>query len=152
MFYQLEGLAVDEGITMADLKGTLTEFARQLFGAETKVRFRCDFFPFVEPGVDFAVDLPGLRRQGLPRLQADRLDRAGRRGHGPSARAAKWSATTRSSYTGFAFGMGSERIVMLKYGIDDIRDFYANDLRFLRSSRDDGYDVAVTGRRFERSK
>ncbi len=131
MFYQLEGLAVDEGITLADLKGTLLHFANCLFGEERRVRFRCDYFPFVEPGVEMAIECLVCHGSGCrlcsntgwieilgagmvhPRL----LERVG---YDPAV------------YTGFAFGMGIERIPMLKYGIDDIRLFYSNDLRFLR--------------------
>ncbi|CAI8004457.1 Phenylalanine--tRNA ligase alpha subunit [Geodia barretti] len=120
-FYQVEGLAVDEGITFADLKGTLYEFARRLFGTERKVRFRCDYFPFVEPGVDMSIDCFScsgwieIMGAGMvhPRVLAGV-------GYDPE------------KYTGFAFGLGPERIAMLKYGIDDIRHFYSNDLRFLR--------------------
>ncbi len=130
-FYQIEGLAVDEGIGLADLKGTLYEFARQMFGEERKVRFRCDYFPFVEPGVDMSIDCfncngKGCRTcknsgwieiLGAGMVHPDVLRRAG---YDPER------------YTGFAFGMGPERVAMLRYGIDDIRLFYSNDLRFLR--------------------
>ncbi len=130
-FYQIEGLAVDRGITMTDLKGTLYEFARRIFGVDRQVRFRCDYFPFVEPGVDVSIDCflcggEGCRVCGgtgwieimgagmvHPKVLADV-------GLDPNI------------YTGFAFGMGPERIAMLQHGIDDIRLFYANDLRFLR--------------------
>ncbi|MDO8532136.1 MAG: phenylalanine--tRNA ligase subunit alpha [Dehalococcoidia bacterium] len=131
MFYQVEGLAVGEGITFADLKGTLTEFARRIFGAQRKTRFRCDYFPFVEPGAEMAVDCflcdgKGCRVckdtgwieiMGAGMVHPKVLRRVG---YDPER------------YTGFAFGMGPERIAMLKYGIDDIRLFYSNDLRFLR--------------------
>ena len=132
-FYQVEGLAVDEGITFADLKGTLYEFARRLFGSERRVRFRCDYFPFVEPGVDMSIDCFACQ------------------GSDPSCRICRGSGWIEimgagmvhprvlegvgydsGKYTGFAFGLGPERIAMLKYGIDDIRHFYSNDLRFLR--------------------
>ncbi len=131
MFYQVEGLAVGEGITFADLKGTLTEFARRIFGTQRKTRFRCDYFPFVEPGAEMAVDCflcdgKGCRVcketgwieiMGAGMVHPKVLERVG---YDPER------------YTGFAFGMGPERIAMLKYGIDDIRLFYSNDLRFLR--------------------
>ena len=132
-FHQVEGLAVDEGITFADLKGTLYEFARQVFGTERRVRFRCDYFPFVEPGVDMSIDC----------FSCDGSDSSCRicRGSGwieimgagmvhPQVLAGVGYDTEK--YTGFAFGLGPERIAMLKYGIDDIRHFYSNDLRFLR--------------------
>lgn len=130
-FYQIEGLAVDRGITLAHLKGTLYEFARRIFGSERQVRFRCDYFPFVEPGVDMSIDCflcdgSGCRVcqdtgwieiMGAGMVHPNVLEGIG---YDPSI------------YTGFAFGMGPERVAMLKYGIDDIRLFYANDLRFLR--------------------
>jgi len=131
MFYQIEGLAVDENITLADLKGTLYEFARRLFGQERRVRFRCDYFPFVEPGVEMAIDcfvcggsgchLCGdsgwIEILGAGMVHPDVLRRVD---YDPEV------------YTGFAFGLGVERMSMLRYGIEDIRLFYGNDLRFLR--------------------
>ncbi len=129
-FHQIEGLAVDTDITFADLKGTLYEFARRIFGPDRKVRFRCDFFPFVEPGVEMAVDCFKCFGQGC-RLckQTGYIEILGagmvhpnvlrNAGHDPER------------YTGYAFGMGPERIAMLRHGIDDIRHFFANDLRFL---------------------
>ena len=130
IFYQVEGLAVDRGITFADLKGTLYAFARRMFGPDRRVRFRCDFFPFVEPGVDMAIDCFACRGDGCRICsQTGWLEIMGagmvhpevlrRVGYDPDV------------YTGFAFGMGPERIAMLRHGIDDIRHFYANDLRFL---------------------
>ena len=131
MFLQVEGLAVDEGITMADLKGTLTEFARQMFGSERKTRFRCDFFPFVEPGVDFAIDCPNCGGAGC-RLckQSGWIELLGAGMVHP--RVLEMVGYDTSRYTGFAFGMGPERLMLLKYGLDDIRDFYKNDVRWLR--------------------
>ena len=117
-FHQIEGLAVDEGITMSDLKGTLFEFARKVFGGERKIRFRCDYFPFVEPGVDVSVEWNGrwVEIMGAGMVHPKVLEGVG---------------YDSSRYTGFAFGMGPERIAMLKYDIEDIRHFFANDLRFL---------------------
>jgi len=131
MFHQIEGLAVDQGITFGDLKGTLYEFARRLFGEERKVRFRCDYFPFVEPGAEMAIDCIvcggiGCRLCGgtgwIEILGAGMV-------HPDVLRRVNYDPDV---YTGFAFGFGVERIPMLKYGIDDIRLFYGNDLRFLR--------------------
>lgn len=131
MFYQVEGLAVDEGITMSDLKGTLYEFARRLFGEGRKARFRCDYFPFVEPGVDMAIDCFACEGSGcricgntgwIEILGAGMV-------HPEVLKGVNYDPEV---YTGFAFGMGVERIPMLKNGIDDIRLFYGNDLRFLR--------------------
>ena len=131
IFFQVEGLAVDKGITLADLKGTLFDFCRCIFGKERKVRFRCDYFPFVEPGVEVAIgclvcDGAGCRLCGysgwLEILGAGMVhpDVLARVDINPDI------------YSGFAFGLGAERITMLRHGIDDIRFFYNNDLRFLR--------------------
>ena len=117
-FNQVEGLAVDTGITFADLKGTLYEFARRIFGQSRKVRFRCDFFPFVEPGVDMSIDWNGrwIEILGAGMVHPRVLENSG------------YDST---KYTGFAFGMGPERISMLRNEITDIRHFFSNDLRFL---------------------
>ena len=117
-FNQIEGLAVDEGITLADLKGTLYEFARRVFGPTRKVRFRCDYFPFVEPGVDMSINWNGgwMEIMGAGMVHPKVLEYAG---------------YDSSKYTGFAFGMGPERISMLRNEITDIRHFFSNDLRFL---------------------
>ena len=130
IFFQLEGLAVDEGITMADLKGVLTEMSRQLFGSETRVRFRCDFFPFVEPGVDFSASCSSCGGKGCRVCKGTGWLELGGAGmvHPNVLRNVGYDP---QKYSGFAFGLGVERIVMIKYGIDDIRTFYANDLRFL---------------------
>ena len=132
-FYQVEGLAVGENITFADLKGTLFEFARKMFGEDRQIRFRCDYFPFVEPGVDMSIDCFACSGDGencricrdsgwIEIMGAGMIHPKVLEGVGYDAK----------QYTGFAFGMGPERISMLKYGIDDIRHFYTNDLRFLR--------------------
>ncbi|MDD5094873.1 MAG: phenylalanine--tRNA ligase subunit alpha [Dehalococcoidia bacterium] len=130
MFHQLEGLAVDKGITMADLKGTLYEFARQLFGLDRKVRFRCDYFPFVEPGVEMAIDCFICKGKGCRVCSGEGWIEILGAGmvHPDVLRRVNYDPDI---YTGFAFGMGLERVPMLKYGIDDIRHFYANNLRFL---------------------
>jgi len=131
-FYQVEGLAVDEGITFADLKGTLFEFARRMFGNDRKVRFRCDYFPFVEPGVDMSIDCFACNGEGSAcRICRDSgwIEIMGAGMVHPKVLAGV--GYDPEKYTGFAFGMGPERIAMLKYGIDDIRLFYSNDLRFL---------------------
>ena len=132
-FYQVEGLAVGEGITFADLKGTLYEFARRMFGEERKIRFRCDYFPFVEPGVDMSIDCFACQGEGDGcRICRDSgwIEIMGAGMIHPKVLEGVGYDTEK--YTGFAFGMGPERIAMLKYGIDDIRHFYSNDLRFLR--------------------
>jgi len=131
MFYQVEGLAVDKNISLADLKGTLFEFARRLFGADRKCRFRCDYFPFVEPGVEVAIDCMVCHGEGC-RLCGNtgwiEILGAGMV-HPEVLRRVKIDPDV---YSGFAFGMGVERIPILRYGIDDIRLFYNNDLRFLQ--------------------
>ena len=129
-FFQIEGLAVDRGITFADLKGTLYEFARLIFGQERRVRFRCDYFPFVEPGVDMSIDCFACAGDGC-RICGETgwIEIMGAGMVHPKV--LEGVGYDPNIYTGFAFGMGPERIAMLKYGIDDIRLFYANDLRFL---------------------
>lgn len=130
IFFQLEGLAVDKQITMSDLKGVLTEMSRQLFGAGTQVRFRCDYFPFVEPGVDFSATCSNCKGRGCRVCKGTGWLELGGAGmvHPHVLRNVGYDP---ARYSGFAFGLGIERIVMLKYGINDIRAFYGNDLRFL---------------------
>ncbi len=130
MFYQVEGLAVDRNITLADLKGTLFEFARCLFGEDRKCRFRCDYFPFVEPGVEVAIDCLVCRGAGC-RLCGNSgwIEILGAGMVHPEV--LRRVDIDPEVYSGFAFGMGVERIPILRYGIDDIRLFYSNDLRFL---------------------
>jgi len=121
MFHQVEGLLVDKGVTFADLKGVLLSFARQFFGPKTKLRFRPHFFPFTEPSAE--VDIYWEARQDwLEILGAGMV-------HPNVLHAVKIDP---EKYTGFAFGMGVERIAMLKYGVEDIRQFFENDVRFLR--------------------
>jgi len=131
MFHQLEGLAVDHHITMADLKGTLAELARQLFGSERRIRFRCDFFPFVEPGVDFAVDCAICGGGGCRVCKGTGWLEMGGAGmvHPNVLRAVGYDPDV---YSGFAFGLGIERLTMMRSGVDDLRAFAGNDLRFLR--------------------
>jgi len=131
MFYQVEGLAVDKNITLADLKGTLFEFCRCLFGEERRVRFRCDYFPFVEPGAEVAIECLACHGAGC-RLcgYSGWIEVLGAGMVHPEV--LKRVDIDPEVYTGFAFGLGAERIPMLRYGIDDIRLFYGNDLRFLK--------------------
>lgn len=131
MFFQIEGLAVDEGITLADLKGTLTLFAHRMFGPEVHVRFRCDYFPFVEPGVEMSVTCVNCHGAGCRVCKGTGwLEIMGAGMVHPRVLAGV--GYDPEKYSGFAFGMGPERIAMLRYNIDDIRLFYSNDLRFLR--------------------
>jgi phenylalanyl-tRNA synthetase alpha chain len=132
MFHQIDGLAVDEGLTLADLRGTLTTFAQRMFGPGIRTRFRCDYFPFVEPGVDFAISC--FRCDGSdPRCSichgSGWLEILGAGMVHPRVLERVGYDSTR--LTGFAWGMGVERITLIKYAIEDIRLFYANDLRFL---------------------
>ena len=131
MFYQIDGLVVDEGITMADLKGTLYEFSRRFFGEDRRVRFRCDYFPFVEPGAEMAIECSVCGGKGC-RLCGDTgwIEILGAGMTHP--RVLQRGGIDPDIYTSFAFGMGIERLPMLRYGIDDIRLFYSSDLRFLR--------------------
>jgi phenylalanyl-tRNA synthetase alpha chain len=131
MFFQIEGLAVDKGITMADLKGTLYEFARRFFGEDRKIRFRCDYFPFVEPGVEMAIECTVCRGSGCRLCSSSGwIEILGAGMVHP--RVLERVNIDPEIYSGFAFGMGIERIPMLRYGVDDIRLFYGSDLRFLR--------------------
>jgi phenylalanyl-tRNA synthetase alpha chain len=131
MFYQIDGIAVDKNITMADLKGTLYEFVRRYFGADRKVRFRCDFFPFVEPGVEIAVECAVCKGRGCRLCKNTGYIEVGGAGmtHPEVLRKAGLDPAV---YQSFAFGMGIERQPMLRYGIEDIRHFYSGDLRFLQ--------------------
>lgn len=131
MFYQVEGLAVGRNVTMGDLKGVLSHFARLMFGEERKVRFRASYFPFTEPSAEMDIDCilcggKGCRvckNSGWLEILGSGMV------HPQVLRNGGYDPT---QYTGFAFGMGPERIAMLKYAIDDIRHFFANDLRFLQ--------------------
>jgi phenylalanyl-tRNA synthetase alpha chain len=130
MFHQVEILAVDEGVNMGHMKGALTQLAQSLFGRDRRVRFRCSYFPFVEPGaeVDIQCELCGgagcrscgnegwLEICGAGMVHREIIENVG------------YDA---DRYTGFAAGFGVERIAMLRHGIDDMRLFYGNDLRFL---------------------
>lgn len=133
MLTQIEGLAVDDGIRMTDLKGILYEFAREMFGSDRKIIFHHSYFPFVEPGVEMAIDCFICRGDdstchtchgtgwieilGAGMVHPEIIENAG---------------YDSSRHTGFAFGVGVERVALLRWGIEDIRHFYTNDLRFLR--------------------
>lgn len=125
-FHQVDCFMVDEGVSMAHLKGTLGAFARAMFGDEVKIRFRPDFFPFVEPGVDYAISTPKLFGGRWVELGGAGLIH-------PNILEAYGIDTER--YSGFAFGLGVDRIPMMAYGIDDLRHFLENDLRFLEQFR-----------------
>jgi phenylalanyl-tRNA synthetase alpha chain len=130
-FVQVEGLAVGPGITMTDLKGTITAFARRLFGQERQIRIRSSYFPFTEPSIEVDVDWPA------DDPNRDRLTKGTGWLEIMGAGMVHPSVLRNGGYdpavvSGFAFGMGPQRIAMLRHAIDDIRQFWANDLRFLR--------------------
>ena len=130
MFHQVEGLAVDKSISMGDLKGTLELFARELFGPKTEIRFRPSFFPFTEPSAEMDVRCFACGGQGCRVCkQSGWLEILGSGMVHPQV--LRNVGYDPEEVTGWAFGMGVERIAMLKYGIDDIRLFFENDLRFL---------------------
>lgn len=138
MFHQIEGFLVDKKVSMADLRGTLQAFSRKIFGSDTKIRFRPSFFPFTEPSAE--VDISCMFCKGKGFMQDQSTCRV--------CKGTGWIEVLGcgmiapevfnavgydpNEYTGFAFGMGVERITMLKYGITDLRMFFENDLRFLR--------------------
>ena len=119
-FHQIEGLVIDKNINFSNMKSTLFEFARIIFGEDTKSRFRCDFFPFVEPGAEMSINFKQnewLELMGAGMVHPKVLMNVG---------------LNPEEYSGFAFGLGIERAAMIKYGIENIRDFYANDYQFLK--------------------
>jgi len=131
MFHQIEGLVVDQGVSLGDLKGILTAFLRKVFGDKTTLRFRPSFFPFTEPSAE--VDIRCVMCNGLGcRVcgQSGWLEILGSGMVNPAV--FENVGYDPEVYTGFAFGLGLERIAMLKYGISDIRLFFENDIRFLK--------------------
>lgn len=130
-FLQVEGLVIGEGVTMADLKGTLTAFARRMFGPERQVRIRSSYFPFTEPSIEVDIDWPAddPNRDRLTK-GTGWLEILGAGMVHPTV--LRHGGYDPDKVTGFAFGMGPQRMLMLKHAIDDIRLFWGNDLRFLR--------------------
>jgi phenylalanyl-tRNA synthetase alpha chain len=129
-FEQLEGLAVDEGITFVDLKATLAEFARRMFGSDTRVRFRPSYFPFTEPSAEVDVSCSVCRGKGCSACKGTGwLEIMGAGMVHPSV--FEHVGYDPERYTGFAFGMGPGRIAMQLYGLPDIRLLYESDVRFL---------------------
>ena len=123
LFHQVEGLYVDEGVTFAELKGTIVAFLKQFFGNDIKYRFRPSFFPFTEPSAEVDIwwvpegkEGRWMEIMGCGMVDPNVLENCG---------------IDSEKYTGYAFGMGVERTAMRKYGIDDIRHFFDNDKRFL---------------------
>jgi phenylalanyl-tRNA synthetase alpha chain len=130
MFHQVEGLMVDENISFGDLKGILTTFVHQFFDKETSLRFRPSFFPFTEPSAEVDIRCVMCKGQGCRICsKTGWLEVLGSGMVHPAVFENVGYDTEK--YTGFAFGMGIERLAMLKYGIDDIRKFFENDIRFL---------------------
>ncbi len=130
-FHQIEGLVVDKNITFADLKGTLAEFAKELFGPETKVKFRPHHFPFTEPSAEVDVTCFKCGGKGCRMCKGSGwIEILGCGMVHPKV--LKMSGIDPEEYSGFAFGMGLERIALLKYEIDDMRLLYENDIRFLK--------------------
>lgn len=124
-FYQLEGLYVDTDVNLGHLKGTLEHFFSRFFSGKTEVRFRPSFFPFVEPG--FEVDMRILEGEG--KLVGKWIEVMGAGMVHPNV--LRDSGIDPDKYSGFAFGMGIDRLGVMKYGIEDVRDYYAGDLRFV---------------------
>ena len=129
-FHQIEGLVIDKNITFADLKGTLAEFAKELFGENTKVKFRPHHFPFTEPSAEMDVSCFKCGGKGCNLCkQTGWIEILGSGMVHPNV--LKMNGYDPEKYSGFAFGTGLDRLAMFKYGITDIRLLYANDVRFL---------------------
>ena len=129
-FHQIEGLVIDENISLADLKGTLEIFAKKMFGEDRVIRFRPSFFPFTEPSIEVDVTCFKCGGVGCPLCKGTGwIEILGAGMVHPNV--LRDSGYDPDKYTGFAFGIGPERVAMLKYGINDIRNFYTNDVRFL---------------------
>jgi len=130
-FYQIEGLAIDETVSLAQLKGTLGHFFSKFFGGDVEIRFRPSYFPFVEPGVEVDMRISGdgvsekLRNKWIEIMGAGMVHPNVLNGVGINPK----------KYQGFAFGVGLERLAMLKWGIDDVRAFHTGDLRFIQQFR-----------------
>ncbi len=147
MFTQVEGLVVGEDVSLADLKGTLFAFLRELFGEERKLRFRPSFFPYTEPSAEVDISCGACGGTGRERVASKLADVRASEGGCAMCKRTGWLEILGSGmvhpavfeavgydperYTGFAFGMGIERVALLKWGVEDIRLFYENDLRFL---------------------
>ncbi|MGI8316843.1 phenylalanine--tRNA ligase subunit alpha [Halobacillus mangrovi] len=129
-FTQIEGLLVDKHVRMSDLKGVLNAFAKQMFGEERKIRLRPSFFPFTEPSVEMDISCKVCGGEGCSVCKGTGwIEILGAGMVHPNV--LEMAGYDPKEYSGFAFGMGPERIAMLKYGVDDIRNFYTNDIRFL---------------------
>ncbi len=130
-FQQIEGLVIDENISMSDLKGTLDVFAKKVFGQDREIRLRPSFFPFTEPSVEVDISCKICSGKGCSVCKKTGwIEVLGAGIVHPNV--LEMAGFDSKKYSGFAFGMGVERIAMLKYGVDDIRHFYTNDVRFLK--------------------
>ncbi|MFK4391854.1 phenylalanyl-tRNA synthetase alpha chain [Peribacillus frigoritolerans] len=130
-FQQIEGLVIDENISMSDLKGTLDVFAKKVFGQDREIRLRPSFFPFTEPSVEVDISCKICNGKGCSVCKKTGwIEVLGAGIVHPNV--LEMAGFDSKKYSGFAFGMGVERIAMLKYGVDDIRHFYTNDVRFLK--------------------
>jgi phenylalanyl-tRNA synthetase alpha chain len=131
VFHQIEGLVVDWGITMSDLKGTLDAFAKKLYGDDIKTRFRPHHFPFTEPSAEMDATCFKCRGKGCSMCKGEGfIELLGCGMVHPNV--LRGCGIDPDTYSGFAFGMGLDRVTMLRYGIDDLRLLFENDLRFLR--------------------
>jgi len=131
MFYQVDVVVIDEGITMGDMKGVLDSFLKRLFHPDTRIRLRPGFFPFVEPGAEVDISCIFCAGKGCPTCkQSGWIEILGAGMVHPKV--LRMSGVDPSRYSGFAWGMGIDRVAILKYGVDDIRLFFENDLRFLK--------------------
>jgi phenylalanyl-tRNA synthetase alpha chain len=136
-FHQIEGMVIDENITMADLKGTLELLAKKMFGEEREIRLRPSYFPFTEPSVEVDVSCFKCGGKGCNVCkQTGWIEILGAGMTHPHV--LEMSGVDSKKYGGFAFGLGPDRIAMLKYGVDDIRNFYLNDQRFLEQFKRKG--------------
>ena len=134
VFHQMEGLVIDENITMGDLKGTLDEFARQMFSEGIKTRFRPSFFPFTEPSAEVDLTCANCRGEGCRMCKGTGwIEVLGAGMVNPKV--LDMCGIDSKKYSGFAFGMGVERMALLKYNIPNLRYLYENDLRFLTQYR-----------------
>lgn len=130
LFHQIEGLVVDEGITMSDLKGTLDTWAKKLYGPDTKTRLRPHHFPFTEPSCEVDISCFKCGGKGCPMCKGEGwIEILG--GGMVHPKVLKNGGVDPEKYSGFAFGIGLERIVMFRFGLDDMRMLYENDMRFL---------------------
>tara|TARA_R100000027_G_scaffold30943_2_gene22691 strand:+ start:54 stop:455 length:402 start_codon:yes stop_codon:yes gene_type:complete len=131
MFHQIEGLVVDKGISFADLKGTVDEFLKSFFEADVPVRFRPSYFPFTEPSAEVDIGCTHCGGKGCRVCkQSGWIEIMGCGMVHPNVLSA--SGVDPEVYSGFAFGLGVERMAMLRYGVNDLRLFFENDLRFLK--------------------